>query len=125
MFDIMELQFEKQASDVRGMILFLKYGKKNINIVEIKKGFSRGGHYHSFETRHHILSGIIEYKEKNIKTNHETIQIICAPAVITVPPMSAHLLTAIDDTLFAEEINEAYSAIEYPEYRSIVTQKMT
>ena len=111
--DIMELNFEKQVSDVRGAILFLKYGSKSINIVEIKKGFSRGGHYHSFETKHHILSGTIEYKEKNIQTNHETIKIICAPAVITVPSLAAHLLTALDDTLFAEEIGENYRSEEH------------
>jgi hypothetical protein len=38
--------------------------------------------------------------------------------------MTAHLLTAITDTMFAEEFGEGYSAIEYPEYRSIVIQKM-
>lgn len=120
----MELEFDKQASDARGTILFLKYGKKSINIVEIKKGFARGGHYHTFETKHHVLSGVLEYREKNINTNQETIHTITAPAIITVPPMAAHLLTAITDTMFAEEFGEGYSAIEYPEYRNIVMQKM-
>lgn len=121
----MELTFEKESSDVRGKIIFLKYGTKNLNIVEIKKGFSRGGHYHTYETRHYLLSGILEYREKNIKTNSEKIETLSAPAIITVPPMAAHLLTAIEDTMFAEEMGENYSATEYPEYRSIVTQKMS
>lgn len=121
----MELEFDKQVSDARGSILFLKYGQKSINIVEIKKGFARGGHYHTFETKHHVISGVLEYREKNIITNQETIQTITAPAIITVPPMAAHLLTAITDTMFAEEFGEGYSAIEYPEYRNIVMQKMT
>lgn len=121
----MELSFEKEVSDVRGKIIFLKYGEKSLNVVEIKKGFSRGGHYHTFETMHFVLSGTIEYREKNIQTNQETIQIFSAPVVIVVPPMSAHLLTAIEDTVFAEAFGKDYSAIEYPEYRNIVTQKMS
>lgn len=120
----MELHFEKEASDVRGKIIFLKYGEKSLNIVEIKKGFSRGGHYHTFETVHFVLSGTIEYREKNIQTNQEQIQVFSAPAIITVPPMTAHLLTATEDTVFAESFGKDYSATEYPEYRKIVTQKM-
>jgi hypothetical protein len=92
--------------------------------VEIKRGFSRGGHYHDFETRHYLISGKIEYREKDVATNVEKTQVISAPAIITVPPMAAHLLTAIDDTLFAEEFGQSYSATEYPEYRKIVTEKM-
>ena len=42
----MNIQFEKEVEDIRGKILFLSYGKKQINLVEIRKGFARGGHYH-------------------------------------------------------------------------------
>jgi quercetin dioxygenase-like cupin family protein len=120
----MELKFEKEAEDARGKIIFLSYGGKKLNIVEIKKGFSRGGHYHPFESKHFMMSGTIEYREKNLQTNKETVQIISAPEVIYVPPMTAHLLTAIEDTVFVEEFAEDYSAIEYQEYRKIVTQKL-
>jgi hypothetical protein len=121
----MELSFEKEASDKRGKILFLKYGDKSLNVVEIKKGFSRGGHYHTFETRHYLLFGTIEYKEKNLNTGKEKTQIISSPAIISVPPMAAHLLTALDDTVFAEEFSQDYAATEYPEYRKIVMQKLS
>jgi hypothetical protein len=121
----MDLKFEKEASDVRGKIIFLSYGNKKLNIVQIKKGLSRGGHYHDFETRHFMISGIIEYRETNTSTNKETIRTVSAPSIITVPPMHAHLLTAIEDTIFAEEFGKDYSATEYPQYRKIVTQKMS
>lgn len=120
----MELSYEKEATDVRGKILFLSYGQKKINLVEIKKGFSRGGHYHDFDTTHYVLTGKIEYREKDIKTGREQTRIITAPDIIRVPAMAAHLLTAVDDTIFAEEMTENYSATEYPEYRKIVTEKM-
>ncbi len=121
----MELSFESESHDKRGKVIFLSYGSKKINIIEIKKGFSRGGHYHTFETRHFLLSGIIEYREKNIGTGKEKVQTITSPATISVPSMVAHLLTAVDDTLFAEEFPQDYSATEYPEYRKIVMQKLS
>lgn len=121
----MELIFEKESSDARGKIIFLKYGQKSLNIVEIKKGFSRGGHYHTFETKHYVLSGVIEYREKNIETNRENTQIFSTPITITVPPITAHLLTALEDTIFAEAFEQDYSAVECPEYRNTVTQKMS
>jgi hypothetical protein len=120
----MELKFEKETSDVRGKIIFLSYGDKKLNLVEIKKGFSRGGHYHDFETRHFMISGTIEYRETNTGTSKETVRTISAPSIITVPPMHAHLLTAIEDTIFAEEFDKDYSATEYTQYRKIVTEKM-
>jgi dTDP-4-dehydrorhamnose 3,5-epimerase-like enzyme len=120
----MELKFEKQTTDARGTIVFLSYGDKKLNIVEIKKGFSRGGHYHTFQTRHFLLSGTIEYRETDLKTGQEKKEVLSAPHVITVPPMTAHLLTAQEDTIFAEEFAHDYSATEYPQYRKIVMQKL-
>ncbi|NDB32077.1 MAG: hypothetical protein EB150_01820 [Nitrososphaeria archaeon] len=119
------LQFEKDATDVRGTILFLKYKEKSINIVQIKKGFARGGHYHNFPSVHHLISGVIQYHETDIQTNQETIKTISAPAIISVPPMAAHLLIALEDTIFAEEFGNDYSATEYPRYRDTVKQKMS
>lgn len=120
----MELQFEKEASDIRGKIMVLRYGDKRINLVETKKEFSRGGHYHDFESKHILISGTIEYREKNLNTNTDTTKIISAPFVIVTAPMTPHLITAITDSVFAEEFEQDYSATDYPEYRAIVTQKM-
>ncbi|WKT57440.1 hypothetical protein QVH35_08575 [Candidatus Nitrosotenuis chungbukensis] len=120
----MELQFEKEASDVRGKILMLRYGNKRINLVETKKGFSRGGHYHDFESKHFLMSGLIEYREKNLQIGEEKTQTLRAPFVIVTPPMTPHMITAITDSVFAEEFEQDYSATDYPEYRAIITQKM-
>jgi hypothetical protein len=38
--------------------------------------------------------------------------------------MTPHLITAITDSVFAEEFEQDYSATDYPEYRAIVTKKM-
>ncbi len=120
----MALRFEKSVEDNRGQILFLKHGRKSMNIVEIKAGFARGGHYHSFETRHFLISGKTEVREKNLDTNRETVRTVSAPSIIVVQPRTAHLLTALEDAIFVEGFSGDYSATEYPEYRKIIMQKM-
>jgi len=122
---LINLEYEKQVTDARGTIIFLKYGEKNLNLIQIKKGFARGGHYHTFQTRHCLIAGTIEYREKNINTEQEKIQTMTGPTVITVPPMAAHLLIAQEDTIFAEEFGKNYSATEYTPYGNIVMQKMS
>jgi len=122
---MMGLEFKKLAEDVRGKILFLSYnGTKSLNIAEIKKGFARGGHYHPYEQYHVILSGKIEYREENLETKKEQIRIIHGPEILKVPPNTAHLLIAIEDTLFFESFDKDYIATDYPKYRKIVEQRM-
>lgn len=121
----MKLKFQKSVNDIRGRIIFCKYGDLFLNIVETKKGFSRGGHYHNFDSEHFLLSGKVEFREKNLVTNEEKISMINSPSVIKVISNSAHLLTALEDTLFVEYFENAYSATDYSEYRSVVIQKMT
>jgi hypothetical protein len=38
----MVLNIEKTAEDARGKIMFISYGNKKVNLVEIKKNFARG-----------------------------------------------------------------------------------
>ena len=41
----MELNYIKEGGDIRGKILFFTYDKIRINLFEVKKGFTRGGHF--------------------------------------------------------------------------------
>ena len=121
----MGLEFKKLAEDVRGKILFLLYnGTKSLNIAEIKKGFARGGHYHPYEQYHVILSGKVEYREESLDTKKEQNRIINDPEIIKVPPNTAHLLIALEDTLFFESFDKDYIATNYPKYRKIVEERM-
>ena len=121
----MGLEFKKLAEDVRGKILFLLYnGTKSLNIAEIKKGFARGGHYHPYEQYHVILSGKVEYREESLDTKKEQNRIINGPEIIKVPPNTAHLLIALEDTLFFESFEQDYIATDYPKYRKIVKERM-
>lgn len=119
----MNLKFDKQIEDKRGKILFLKYGPKNINLIEIKKDFARGGHFHQTDTSHFLISGKIEYHEENITTGIEKISIISSPNTINVQSNVAHLLIAKEDSLFFE-VFENYEDTVYPKYRKIVEELM-
>ena len=120
----MTLEFHKSVTDVRGTILFCSYGKSTINFVETKKGFSRGGHYHKFKSDHILLQGKIEFRELDLNTTSEQIQILSAPCIVSVKPNIAHLLTALEDSLFLECFDTKYSAIDYAPYRNIVNEKI-
>jgi len=120
----MKLEFKKSYSDIRGIILFCSFGKSSLHFVKTKKGFSRGGHYHKFKSDHILLQGKIEFKEFNINTNSEQIRILSAPITISVEPNVAHLLTALEDTIFLEFFDSEYSSTDYTPYRTIVEKNM-
>jgi len=120
----MTLEFSKSINDIRGTILFYSFGKLTIHFIETKKGFSRGGHYHKFKSDHILLQGKIEFRELNLSTNMEQIRIISAPCTISVESNVAHLLTALEDSLFLECFDTEYSAIDYSPYRNIVNEKI-
>ena len=118
------MEIKKEVSDIRGKIIFMSYDKKQVNIVETKKGFSRGGHYHEFKSDHILIQGKIEFRELNLDTNMEQIHILSAPCIVSVEPTIAHLLTALEDSLFLECFDVEYSAIDYIPYRNIVDEKI-
>jgi dTDP-4-dehydrorhamnose 3,5-epimerase-like enzyme len=120
----MELNLQKEVSDVRGKIMFLTFKNKKINIVEIRKGFARGGHYHKFDQLHIILSGKILYKERNLITNEEVSKTVDAPGYLLIPASTAHLFVALDDTIFAEIYDNEYESTNFPPYRNVVEEKM-
>jgi dTDP-4-dehydrorhamnose 3,5-epimerase-like enzyme len=119
-----ELKFVKQVEDVRGKIIFCSYGNSHVNIVEIKKGFARGGHYHDFESDHVIVIGKVEYREEDIHKMVESSRTVSSPAMIHVPPNTAHMLTALEDTVFIESFPTTYRATDYRKYRRIIEEKM-
>jgi len=119
----LSLNFEKHVEDNRGKILFLKYNNKNINLIEIKQGFARGGHFHKSSTNHFLISGKIEYCEENIETGIEKISVVESPCIINTKPHVAHLLIAKENSLFFE-VFENYEDTVYPKYRKIVKDLM-
>jgi len=121
----LELQLEKIIEDARGKILICSYGKKQVNIVEIKKGFARGGHFHKKSTDHIVISGKLEFREKDLESGQETKKIIVAQETTHIAANVAHLLIALEDTIFFESFDKPYEATYFPEYRKIVEAKLS
>ena len=120
----MTLIIEDQVGDIRGKIIFLKFNNKSLNLVEIKKGYSRGGHYHEFDSYHQIIKGKIEYRETSIQDKQEKTYEVFSPTCIFTPKYQAHIITALEDSIFIETFDNEYSAINFPDYRKIVEDKM-
>ena len=120
----MKLEFLESVTDPRGRILFCKYGNSSLNIVETKNGFSRGGHFHEFPSVHFLLKGKIVFKTTDINLNHEQIENFSAPCEIIVQANIAHILTALEDSIFIEFFDREYSAIDYPPYRNLIEKQL-
>jgi len=118
------MKVENQLEDSRGKIFFCKLGDKNINFIELKKGYARGGHYHKFNSKHIILSGKIKYLEKNLETNVESEKLINGPEIVLTKSKIAHMFIGIENSLFVEIFPDEYDAIYYPAYRKIIEDKM-
>ena len=110
----MSLEFDKITEDKRGKIIWLSSGLKKINIVEIRNGFARGGHYHNHETSHFLIHGKIEYREKDIDTGKEKIEIVLPHKEIKIPSRIAHLLIALEHSIFIE------SKVKFPFGQTII-----
>ena len=118
------LKIINQLEDARGKIFFFEFNKKNINLIEIKKGFARGGHYHNFDSEHIGLSGKIRYLEKNLATNIENEKIIVCPEIVFTSSQIAHMFIGLDDSIFVESFSDEYEATYYPSYRNFIDEKI-
>ncbi len=120
-----DLEVVLENYDKRGAIFRGNHYKKEIFLIaEIKKGGSRGGHYHDKAVNHHVLSGKIIYKEiqltkkgnhrKNYKEIKKTMQ---NGNVIHTSAYAAHLLIAIEDSIVFETSDGNKKTTNYQEYR--------
>ena len=62
----MEIVLKNQFEDSRGKILMFSFGNLNINLVEIKKGYARAGHFHDYESKHFFVKSKIEFRTEDI-----------------------------------------------------------
>ena len=120
----MSLEFVKTIEDARGKIVIYSMGNMTINLVEIKKGFLRGGHYHQVDTDHQIISGKIKLTTKDMDTGEEKSEIVEGSKNIPIKAEVVHLFEALEDTVFMEAFDGEYEATNYPEFRKLVEDKM-
>lgn len=120
----MTFEFKGESGDKRGKIFFFKNDNMKINLFEVKKGFARGGHYHDYGIMHTLITGKIEHRTENVETTKQEISIVSAPAILNIPPKTANLIIALEDSIFTEVFCAEYKSTVYDKYRNIVHQKM-
>lgn len=121
----MALELVKTIEDPRGRMFVFRMGDSEVNLIETRKGFSRGGHFHSKDTSIHIFGGRVEYREEDSSgEGPEKVEVFAAPCRIDSPANMAHIMTALEDTVMVEVVTGDYDATEYPKYRSIVKAGM-
>jgi len=118
----MELEFKKEGSDSRGKFVLCYYGRKKISVFEIRKGLSRGGFTWEKEIQQTVIFGKVEYKTQNIETGKEKILTIQAPKSVNLPPKTADLITAIEDSILTEIGDIQNESKVFPKYRKIIEE---
>jgi|TARA_B100000678_G_scaffold169532_1_gene141393 dTDP-4-dehydrorhamnose 3,5-epimerase-like enzyme len=116
--------FDKRGSVFRG-----DFKKKEIFLItEVKKGKSRGGHYHTNVVNHHVLYGKIMYKEirltKNgkVKKNFKEIRkIVSGGKVITTPAYASHIFFGLENSIVFETSGGNKKSITYQPYREQIS----
>jgi dTDP-4-dehydrorhamnose 3,5-epimerase-like enzyme len=95
----------KRWIEERGEFVQISYLEeiRHLALFEIKRGFSRGGHYHERkEEIFYIASGKIEARFVDLDTKEKVEQLFEKGDRLRIRPRCAHLFTGVEDTLIVE-----------------------
>jgi dTDP-4-dehydrorhamnose 3,5-epimerase-like enzyme len=95
----------KRWTEERGEFVQISYREeiRHLALFEIKRGFSRGGHYHERkEEIFYIAAGKIEAKFLDLDTQEKAERVFEKGDRLRIQPRCAHLFTGVEDTLIVE-----------------------
>lgn len=117
-----DLNVERIFSDKRGSIVNLGFKKRTFEVFELREGSLRAGHYHDCKATIVVLSGEIEYKEKDMTYDAPEKSLILKEGDLIVTESShAHLLSGLKHSLVLEWREKGLFKTEnYPPMRSKV-----
>ena len=117
-----DLNMEKILSDKRGSIINLGFKKRIFEVFELKEGSLRAGHYHDCKATIVVLSGEIEYLQKDIPHDGPEKSLILKEGDLIVTESNhAHLLSGLKHSLVLEwREKELFKTENYPPMRSRV-----
>lgn len=112
-------------SDPRGRAFKIRLSGGVYPILEMVKGSLRGGHYHTRETFHIVLNGRIRFLLVNT-IGKEQAEIVGSPIdIVHIPAGVAHLLEALEDSLFMESPNKGGTVDFEPQRKRVREQLIT
>ena len=103
--DTREIQGAKRWEEERGEFVQIAYQEemRHLAIFEIKKGFSRGNHYHEKkEEIFYIFDGKIRLILMDMDTLQKEEKILEKGDKIRLKPRCGHIFIALEDTLVVE-----------------------
>ena len=118
-----DLGVEKILSDKRGSIINLGFKKRIFEVFELKEGSLRAGHYHDCKATIVVLSGEIEYQEKDMgcDASEKKSLVLKEGELVVTESNHAHLVSGVKHSLVLEwRENEIFKTENYPPMRSRV-----
>jgi dTDP-4-dehydrorhamnose 3,5-epimerase-like enzyme len=110
----------KFSNDRRGSIFRTSLAEKDYLFVQMSKRSLRGGHYHNVETFHLVVQGRIRFELVDSVTR-EKRQLTAVPMdIIRVKAGVAHLLEALEDSMFIEPLRKHGSTVDFEPQRARV-----
>ena len=118
---------EKIVSDKRGSIINLRFKKRIFEVFELKEGGLRAGHYHDCKVTIVVLSGEIEYQEKDISHNGPEKSLTLKEGDLIITESNhAHLLSGLKHSLVLEwREKEVFKTENYPPMRIRVEEYLS
>ena len=106
-----EIIGEKRWNEERGEFVQVAYQEemRHLALFEIKKGFSRGNHYHRRkEEIFYIFNGKIKAHFVDLETNERGERTLEKGDKLRIKPFCGHRFQALEDTLVAEYSPQVY-----------------
>jgi dTDP-4-dehydrorhamnose 3,5-epimerase-like enzyme len=106
-----EIPGAKRWNEERGEFIQIAYQEeiRHLALFEIKKGFSRGNHYHQKkEEIFYVHSGKIKAHFVDLETHERGEHLLEKGDKIKVKPRCGHVFHALEDTLVAEYSPQVY-----------------
>lgn len=93
------------TGDSRGDIsdIFYKHPVDHVAIINSKKGFFRGDHYHKLTTQHmYMTRGSLRYYYRKTDEGNDRVKsiIVKQGEMVTTPPYEVHALEILEDNQF-------------------------
>ena len=106
--------------DRRGAIFRISLVDKDYLFVQMRERSMRGGHYHGSETFHLVVQGRIRF-ELVEPVSREKRHVTAVPMdIIRVNAGVAHLLEALEDSMFIEPLRKHGSTVDFEPQRARV-----
>jgi len=92
---------------------------KHVALITSKAGSIRGNHYHPDQVQYdYLLKGKYEYLVKDLKGEEGKVEstLVEAGTLVTTPPMTAHVMRFLEDSVFFTFTTGSRDTISYKDH---------